>query len=90
MERALACSADGDAPALRESAHKLFGIVATVSRRAGALASRLEDEAEQGDLDAAAASARGLSSLVREILSHMQGVSLGALGYSTSSDTTRA
>ncbi len=90
MAHALACSADRDGPRLRESAHKLFGIVATVSTRAGALASRLEDEAEQGDLDAAAASALGLQSLVSEILTHMAGVDAGNPGYSTSSDTTRA
>jgi signal transduction histidine kinase/ActR/RegA family two-component response regulator len=79
MNRALGYASEGDAAALRESAHKLFGIVATVSTRAGELASRLEDEAAQGDLEAATVSTTGLEVLVREILERIALVSLDDL-----------
>jgi CheY-like chemotaxis protein/HPt (histidine-containing phosphotransfer) domain-containing protein len=41
----------GDAPRLRETAHKLSGLLSAFSDVAGGIASKLEDHAERNDLD---------------------------------------
>jgi len=75
-ERALG---NHDAPGLREAAHKLHGMTVAVSSSAGAVASRLEDQAERGDLSAAAASLARLTRLSGHVLRALGEVSVGQL-----------
>jgi HPt (histidine-containing phosphotransfer) domain-containing protein len=68
-----------DAPRLREAAHKLAGMVAAFSTTAGALASDLEDQAAQGQLDEARALVGQLETLAPELMRLVGGLSLDAL-----------
>jgi PAS domain S-box-containing protein len=70
---------DGDAPRLREAAHKLCGMVSAFSTTAGALASDLEDHAAQGRLDEARPLAARLETMADELLRLAGGLSLDAL-----------
>jgi PAS domain S-box-containing protein len=69
----------GDAPRLREAAHKLAGTVGTFSTAAGALASGLEDHAAEGRLEEARPLAERLEATGEELLRLAGGLSLEAL-----------
>ena len=69
----------GDALQLRESAHKLAGIVATFSTVAGGVASELEDCAAQGQLEEARALVRQLETMTQELLRLVGGLSIDEL-----------
>jgi two-component system sensor histidine kinase/response regulator len=58
----------GDARALREAAHALVGMVATVSTSAGDAASEIEDAAASGDLSRVNAPLERLERVSRSIL----------------------
>jgi HPt (histidine-containing phosphotransfer) domain-containing protein len=70
---------DGDAPRLREAAHKLAGMVATFSTAAGSVASELEDRAARGELQEAQSLATQLAAMAAELTRLVGGLSLGAL-----------
>jgi len=76
---------DGDAPRLREAAHKLAGMVATFSTVAGDVASELEDHAAEGQLDKAQSLAAGLEAMAVELMQLAGGLSLEALRDPTGS-----
>ncbi len=59
---------DRDAPRLREAAHKLAGIVAAFSTAAGGVASDLEDQAAQGQLEEARPLVAQLESMGQELV----------------------
>src|SRR5262249_7723991 len=70
---------DGDVSRLREAAHKLAGMVATLSTTAGGVASDLEDRAEQGQLEEARPLAARLEAMTEELLQLAGGLSLETL-----------
>jgi HPt (histidine-containing phosphotransfer) domain-containing protein len=70
---------DGDGPRLREAAHKLCGMIATFSSRAGVVASDLEDHAAQGQLDAAQPLVDQLVTMAAELLHIVDSLTLEAL-----------
>jgi CheY-like chemotaxis protein len=70
---------DRDAPRLREAAHKLAGMVAAFSTVAGGVASDLEDQAAQGQLEEARALVARLETMAEELLRLAGGLSLDAL-----------
>jgi CheY-like chemotaxis protein len=70
---------DGDAPRLREAAHKLCGALAAFSTAAGGVASDLEDCAEQGRLEEARALVGQLEAMAEELMRQVGGLSLDAL-----------
>ena len=59
---------DRDAPRLREAAHKLAGMVAAFSTVAGGVASELEDQAAQGQLEEARPLVARLETLAQELM----------------------
>jgi CheY-like chemotaxis protein len=69
----------GDAPRLREAAHKLAGMVATFSSAASSVASDLEDRAAEGQLDEAQPLAARLEVMAEELLQMARGLSLDTL-----------
>lgn len=70
---------DGDAPRLREAAHKLCGMVAAFSTLAGGVASQLEDYAAQGQLEEARPLAAQLDAMVEKLVQLAGGLSLETL-----------
>jgi CheY-like chemotaxis protein len=70
---------DGDAPRLREAAHKLAGMVAVFSPAAGGVASELEDHAEQGRLEEARPLVEQLDAMAGELMRLAEGLSLDVL-----------
>jgi PAS domain S-box-containing protein len=68
-----------DAPRLRETAHKLSGMVATFSTAAGGMASELEDLAAEGRLEEARPLVGQLESMADELTQLSSGLSLDAL-----------
>jgi CheY-like chemotaxis protein/HPt (histidine-containing phosphotransfer) domain-containing protein len=70
---------DRNAHALRESAHKLHGMIATFSRVAGGLASDLEDYAESDRLDECVPLAAQLDMTARDLIDQLAGVSVEIL-----------
>ena len=70
---------DGDAPRLREAAHKLAGMVTTFSTVAGDVASELEDHATEGQLDEAQPLAARLEAMAEELMQLAGWLSLDAL-----------
>jgi two-component system sensor histidine kinase/response regulator len=77
----------GEAPRLREAAHKLCGMVAAFSRSAGTLASELEDRAACGQLDEARLLVAQLDTMAIELIGSVDGLSLGALAAGRSQPT---
>lgn len=81
---------DGDAPRLREAAHKLCGMVSAFSTVAGSVASDVEDRAAEGQLDEARPLVARLEAMVEELIRLAGGLSLDALrdqaGTTDSSD----
>jgi HPt (histidine-containing phosphotransfer) domain-containing protein len=67
---------DGDAPRLREAAHKLCGMVAAFSTLAGGVASELEDRAAQGQLEGARPLVARLEAMAEELVRLAGGLSL--------------
>jgi PAS domain S-box-containing protein len=70
---------DGDAPRLREAAHKMAGMVSAFSTAAGGVASELEDRAAQGQLEAARPLVARLEAMTEALLPLVSGLSLDAL-----------
>jgi PAS domain S-box-containing protein len=70
---------DGDAPRLREAAHKLAGMVSAFSTVAGGVASELEDLAAQGQLEEAQPLAAQLEVMAEELMRLASGLSLEVL-----------
>lgn len=72
---------DRDAPRLREAAHKLCGMVATVSTAAATGASALEDLAAGGRFDESAPLVDQLETMGRELIRQVDGLSVETLRY---------
>jgi two-component system, sensor histidine kinase and response regulator len=70
---------DGDAPRLREAAHKLYGLLSAFSTVGGTVASDLEQHAARGELDEARPLVHRLETLVRELIRQLDGLSLESL-----------
>ncbi len=68
-----------DADALREAAHRIFGMVSAVSTLAGSVASELEDQAALGELNRAAPLLDRLSLMSEELLAVMGSLSIDEL-----------
>jgi CheY-like chemotaxis protein len=72
---------EGDAPRLRESAHKLSGMLAAFSTVAGGVASDLEDHAARGQLDEAPVLMERLETMTQELMHQVDGLSVEALRH---------
>ena len=72
---------DGDAPRLREAAHKLCPLLFAFSTAAGDVASDLEDQAAQGRLEEARPLVEQLEAMARELLGLADGLSLETLRH---------
>lgn len=70
---------DGDAPRLREAAHKLSGMAAAFSTVAGGLSSELEDHAAEGRLKEAQVLVSQLKWMTEELMRLVGGVSIDTL-----------
>ena len=70
---------DHDAARLREAAHKLAGMVAAFSTKAGGVASELEDQAAQGQLEEAESLVGQLEAMAPELIRLVDGLSLDVL-----------
>jgi HPt (histidine-containing phosphotransfer) domain-containing protein len=70
---------DGDAPRLREAAHKLCSLLSAFSTVAGDVASDLEDRAAQGQLDEARPLVERLEAMVSELMPQVDGLSVETL-----------
>ncbi len=79
LARAAASLEASNAPALRESAHKLCGMIAVVSTAGGNEASALEDFAARGALQEAAASFSHVKALTEKLLAGLSALSVGDL-----------
>ena len=71
----------GDAPRLREAAHKLCGLLSVFSTAAAAVASNLEDEAAGGRLNESGPLEERLEVMARELLRQVDGLSIEALRH---------
>jgi PAS domain S-box-containing protein len=69
----------GNAPRLREAAHKLCGALTAFSSVAGSLASDLEDHAARGELDQAPPLVEQLETMALELMRLVNGLSIDAL-----------
>jgi CheY-like chemotaxis protein len=76
LARARASLEASNAPALRESAHKLCGMIAVVSTSGGDEASALEEFAARGALEEAAASFREVKALTERLLAELTSLSV--------------
>jgi two-component system sensor histidine kinase/response regulator len=72
-----------DAPRVRETAHKLCGMVATFSADAGELAAKLEEQAAHGDLEACLPLGKRLGAMTSELVRSVSGLSVARLRAST-------
>jgi CheY-like chemotaxis protein/HPt (histidine-containing phosphotransfer) domain-containing protein len=70
---------DGNAPHLREAAHKLCGMVSAFSPVVAAVASDLEDQAEAGRLEECRPLVERLEALAGELVKQADGLSVQAL-----------
>lgn len=70
---------DQNAPALREAAHKLYGLLSAFSSVAGDLASDLEEIAARGELDECWPLATRLEKMARELILQVDGLTLESL-----------
>jgi CheY-like chemotaxis protein len=70
---------EGDAPRLREVAHKLAGMLAAFSTVAGGVASDLEEHAARGQLEQASALVKRLETIGQELIHQAGGLSLETL-----------
>jgi PAS domain S-box-containing protein len=69
----------GDAPRLREAAHRLCGIVAAFSTSARAVASDVEDHAAAGRLEQARPLVKQLATMGRDLMRLLDGLSIESL-----------
>jgi len=74
---------DGDAPRLREAAHKLCGMATAFSTVAGGVASELEDHAAQGQFEEARPLVGQLETMAQELMRVVGGLSLETLRQQT-------
>ncbi len=79
LARAAAYLEASNAPALRESAHKLCGMIAVISTAGGNEASALEEFAASGALREAAASFASVKALTETLLAGLSSLSIGDL-----------
>jgi CheY-like chemotaxis protein/HPt (histidine-containing phosphotransfer) domain-containing protein len=70
---------DGDAPRLREAAHKLCGMAMAFSTVAGGVASEIEDHAAQGQFEEARPLVGQLETMAEELMRVVGGLSLETL-----------
>ncbi|QEH37167.1 Sensory/regulatory protein RpfC [Aquisphaera giovannonii] len=68
-----------DAPAVREVAHKLAGMVSAFSSPAGDLACEIEEEAAEGRVGRSLAVAERLGAMVHELVAAMDGLTIASL-----------
>jgi PAS domain S-box-containing protein len=68
-----------DAPALREAAHKLAGMVAAFSTAAGTVALEIEDQSAHGHIEEARPLVERLEAMTEELMQLVGGLSLDAL-----------
>jgi PAS domain S-box-containing protein len=71
----------GDAPRVREAAHRLCGMLAAYSTAAGGVASEVEDHAADGRLEQARPLAQQLATMARELMRLVGGLSLETLRH---------
>jgi PAS domain S-box-containing protein len=71
----------GDAPGLREAAHKLCGMVAAFSTTAAGVASDLEDKAAEGRLGECRPLVERLEAMAGELLQEVDGLSIETLRH---------
>jgi two-component system sensor histidine kinase/response regulator len=72
-----------DAPRLRETAHKICGMIATFSADAGDIAAKLEERAAHGDLGACRPLGQQLAAMTSELVSSVSSLSVARLRAST-------
>jgi CheY-like chemotaxis protein len=89
LARALGSLKAGEAAALRETAHKLGGMLATVSSEAGLLAAELEDLAEVGALAQAEPVLAQIQALTDSLLLELPGLSVAQLRERLSRPSSR-
>jgi HPt (histidine-containing phosphotransfer) domain-containing protein len=77
---------DGDPRRLKAAAHKLCGILGAVSTTAGAVASRLEDEAASGRLADVGSLVDELESIGLELIEELQTVTIQDLRHRARAD----
>ena len=80
------CLRAGDAPRLREAAHRLCGLLSAFSTAAGDVAADLEDVAARGQLDEARPLVERLESMAQELGPQVDGLSLERLRELSGSD----
>ncbi|HET7541661.1 MAG TPA: AAA family ATPase [Polyangiaceae bacterium] len=79
LGRAADCLQASNAQALREAAHRVYGMISAVSSLAGGVASELEDQAAAGQLSDARATLERLTRMSDELLAHMEDISVEQL-----------
>jgi two-component system, sensor histidine kinase and response regulator len=79
LARIEAAVRDSDARALRETAHKLRGLVAAFSSKTAELAELLENSGRDGHIEAAAANIATLAAHIHELGERLRGLSLADL-----------
>jgi PAS domain S-box-containing protein len=79
LQRAADSLRASDARALREAAHRVYGMVSAISSQAGAVASELEDQAALGQLQQAAPLLEQLALMSEELLAVMGSLSVDEL-----------
>ena len=79
LQRAADSLRASDAGALREAAHRIYGMVSVISSQAGAAASELEDQAALGQLNEAAPLLDRLALMSEELLAVMGGLTIEEL-----------
>ncbi len=87
LGRAQRSALSEDMSALRESAHKLSGMIATVSSIAGRVASELEDAAASSLLDPSRALLTRLGELGDQVLGALDGVTIARLEHLRASNS---
>ena len=70
-----------DAPRLYEAAHKLCGLLSTISTVAGDVASKLEDQAACGRLEECRPLVEQLEAIARELFQQVDGLSIETLRH---------
>jgi CheY-like chemotaxis protein len=75
----------GDAPRLRDAAHRICGMVAAFSKVAGGVASEIEDHAAGGRLETARPLVDRLAAMARELIRLVGGLSLETLRHQAGS-----
>ena len=85
LQRAADSMRASDAGALREAAHRIYGMVSAISSLAGSVASELEDHAALGDLSKAAPLLDRLALMSEELLAVISDLSIEELRSRTES-----